>query len=113
MARGLVCVAIACWALLVHTSATATVQTYVESGAGANEIELGYPVPTPVDSALPVAGFRSYASLLARHRDLAGLGVHGEAGDGVVAAVGGVDEFAVGGDFNVGAGIFVAVKILG
>ncbi|PWN57090.1 M14 family zinc carboxypeptidase [Abyssibacter profundi] len=75
MARGLVFVAIACWALLVHTSATATVQTYVESGAGTNEIELGYPVPTPVDSALPVAGFRSYASLLARHRDLAGLGV--------------------------------------
>ena len=59
-------------AWLVSAASSATVQTYVESNPGPNDIALGYPVPHPVDSAAPVSGFRSYASLLARHRDLAG-----------------------------------------
>ena len=50
---------------------------------------------------------------MAEALEFAGLGVHGEAGDGVVAAVGGVDEFAIDSNLNVGAGIFVAVKTLG
>ncbi len=41
------------------------------SSAGADEIALGYPVPIPVDTALPFDGFRSYAGLHMRHQDLA------------------------------------------
>ncbi|MBT8069523.1 MAG: hypothetical protein KJO80_03735 [Gammaproteobacteria bacterium] len=37
----------------------------------ADEIALGYPVPIPVDTALPFDGFRTYAGLHARHQDLA------------------------------------------
>jgi len=37
----------------------------------ANRIALGYPVPIPVDTALPFNGFRSYSGLHARHQDLA------------------------------------------
>ncbi len=36
-----------------------------------DRIALGYPVPIPVDTPLPFAGFRSYAGLHARHQDLA------------------------------------------
>jgi hypothetical protein len=36
-----------------------------------SRIALGYPVPVPVDTPLPFAGFRSYAGLHARHQDLA------------------------------------------
>jgi len=35
------------------------------------KIALGYPVPIPVDTPLPFAGFRTYAGLHARHQDLA------------------------------------------
>ena len=44
---------------------------YTESSNGTNEIPLGYPVPIPVDSLTPVAGFRTYASLLAAQQDFA------------------------------------------
>ncbi len=36
-----------------------------------SKIALGYPVPVPVDTPLPFAGFRSYAGLHLRHQDLA------------------------------------------
>jgi len=35
-----------------------------------NKIALGYPVPIPVDTALPFDGFRTYAGLHMRHQDL-------------------------------------------
>jgi hypothetical protein len=35
------------------------------------KIALGYPVPIPVDTPLPFAGFRTYSGLHARHQDLA------------------------------------------
>ncbi|WP_348675302.1 M14 family zinc carboxypeptidase [uncultured Abyssibacter sp.] len=63
---------VALLAAVVAGPAAATVQTYVESNAGSNEIALGYPVPEPVGSVVPVDGFRDYSSLQARHRDLAG-----------------------------------------
>ncbi len=44
------------------------VETYTEFGG---PLALGYPVPLPVDSLTPVDGFRSFASLQARHLDLA------------------------------------------
>lgn len=43
---------------------------YTESDLGGNNIALGYPVPTPIDSLSAVDGFRTYASLHARHQDL-------------------------------------------
>ncbi|MET1256441.1 M14 family zinc carboxypeptidase [Aliikangiella maris] len=50
----------------------ATQMTYVNSPTGkANEKALGYPVPVPVNSLLPVDGFRDYDSLLARLQDIA------------------------------------------
>jgi len=36
-----------------------------------NKIELGYPVPIPVDTPEPFDGFRTYAGLHMRHQDLA------------------------------------------
>jgi hypothetical protein len=36
-----------------------------------DSIALGYPVPVPVDTPLPFAGYRSYNGLHARHQDLA------------------------------------------
>jgi hypothetical protein len=36
-----------------------------------SKIALGYPVPIPVDTPLPFAGFRSYDGLHTRHQDLA------------------------------------------
>ena len=43
-------------------------------------IALGYPVPQPVDTPLPFDGFRSYAGLDMRHRELEATTpwVHGE-----------------------------------
>ena len=43
---------------------------YTEQAGGGNEFVLGYPPPAPVDSTVPVDGFRSYAALHARHQDL-------------------------------------------
>jgi len=36
-----------------------------------NKIALGYPVPIPVDTPMPFAGYRTYNGLHARHQDLA------------------------------------------
>ena len=44
---------------------------YTQSASGTHEIPLGYPVPIPVDSLTPVAGFRTYASLFAAQQDFA------------------------------------------
>ncbi len=45
-------------------------QELVQWTEGPGRLGLGYPVPTPVDTALPFDGFRSYAGLHARHQDL-------------------------------------------
>jgi hypothetical protein len=45
-------------------------QRLVEWTQGPGELGLGYPVPMPMDTPLPFAGFRSYQSLHARHQDL-------------------------------------------
>ena len=55
---------------LMSGSASATTWTYTEFGSGPDILALGYPVPLPIDSLTPVDGFRSYASLHARHQDL-------------------------------------------
>ena len=57
---------------LSFTAAQAVEFTYTESDNSGNNIALGYPVPTPVDSLTPVDGFRSYNSLNLRHQQLAG-----------------------------------------
>lgn len=44
---------------------------FTQSESGATRIALGYPVPLPVESQTPVAGFRSHAALEARLQDLA------------------------------------------
>ncbi len=44
--------------------------TYTESDNTGNNIAIGYPVPVPVDSLTPVAGFRTWESLHARHQSL-------------------------------------------
>ena len=51
----------------------ARIVEWVENGPASdpNTIALGYPVPIPVDTPLPFAGFRSYAGLHMRHQDLA------------------------------------------
>ncbi len=51
-------------------SACAVQITYTENTNSADELALGYPVPIPVDSQTPIAGFRSYDSLMARHQSL-------------------------------------------
>ena len=57
-------------ASVVSGSVFATIWTYTNTQTGGNNKALGYPVPVPVESLLPVDGFRSYASLHARHQDL-------------------------------------------
>ena len=44
---------------------------YTAHATGTGLLPLGYPVPIPVDSLTPVAGFRTYASLLAAQQDFA------------------------------------------
>jgi Zinc carboxypeptidase len=56
--------------------------TYTKSDDMGNNVALGYAVPIPVDSLTPVDGFRSYASLFARHQAL--LTMHGEVDGQVV-----------------------------
>ena len=46
------------------------IRTYPENDNTGTQIALGYPVPQPVDSLTAVDGFRSHASLFARHQDL-------------------------------------------
>ena len=55
-----------------HPSAAQVVTEWVETRApsAANKIELGYPVPIPVDTPLPFDGFRTYAGLHTRHLEL-------------------------------------------
>ena len=43
---------------------------YTESDNTGSNVAIGYPVPVPVDSLTPVAGFRSWESLHARHQAL-------------------------------------------
>ena len=43
---------------------------FTENNSSGNNIAVGYPIPSPVNSLTGVAGFRSYASLHARHQDL-------------------------------------------
>lgn len=50
---------------------TAQAQRLVEWTEDAGELELGYPVPIPVDTPLPFDGFRTYDGLNMRHQDLA------------------------------------------
>lgn len=57
-------------ALVLAVPVSAVVFRYTESSHTGNDIALGYPVPLPVDSLTPVDGFRSYASLHARHQAL-------------------------------------------
>jgi hypothetical protein len=49
------------------------ISEWVESApvSDIDRIALGYPVPIPVDTPLPFAGFRSYGGLHLRHQDLA------------------------------------------
>lgn len=54
-------------AAFFSVSTVATTLTYTETPAGVDTVALGYPVPLPIDSLLPVDGFRRYASLHARH----------------------------------------------
>lgn len=51
----------------------ARIVEWVESGPASdpNTIALGYPVPIPVNTPLPFAGFRTYEGLHMRHQDLA------------------------------------------
>ncbi|MBT8059919.1 MAG: hypothetical protein KJO33_10000 [Gammaproteobacteria bacterium] len=51
----------------------ARISEWVENAPASDntKIALGYPVPIPVDTPLPFAGFRTYAGLHARHQDLA------------------------------------------
>ncbi|MCP4414596.1 MAG: hypothetical protein GY808_18735 [Gammaproteobacteria bacterium] len=48
----------------------AVVWTYTNTEEGINLKPLGYQVPIPINSLVPVDGFRSYESLHARHQDL-------------------------------------------
>lgn len=60
-----------CLLIASTTLPAATLQTYVEQQTGSNQRALGYPVPLPIESQTAVAGFRSHASLFARHQALA------------------------------------------
>ncbi len=57
-------------ALALPLTAFAVLNQYTNTDTGPDKLALGYPVPIPVDSQLPVDGFRSYESLHARHQDL-------------------------------------------
>ena len=58
--------------LMFCFSLSATELTYTEDDSSdPNFRALGYPVPIPVASQTPVAGFREYQSLFARHQDIA------------------------------------------
>ncbi|MEE4331621.1 MAG: M14 family metallopeptidase, partial [Wenzhouxiangella sp.] len=65
---------------LLALATPALSQRIVEWTEQQGELGLGYPVPTPVDTALPFDGFRSYAGLASRHQDLMNGSdrIHGE-----------------------------------
>jgi len=56
--------------LVLTGAGSAEILTYTELTNSATELAVGYPVPVPVDSLTAVSGFRTYASLHARHQDL-------------------------------------------
>ena len=60
-------------AFLVCSTAMAQVFTYTELIRSENQIPLGYPVPVPVNSLLPIDGYRTYNSLDMRHQQLTDL----------------------------------------
>ncbi|MDX1572026.1 MAG: M14 family zinc carboxypeptidase, partial [Xanthomonadales bacterium] len=55
--------------LLLSLSAGASAQRLAEWTEGPGELGLGYPVPIPVDTALPFNGFRTYSGLFIRHQN--------------------------------------------
>ena len=55
--------------LLVLLGAGASAQRLVDWTEGPGELGLGYPVPIPVDTALPFNGFRTYQGLFVRHQN--------------------------------------------
>ena len=57
-------------ALLASGAGAQSVYTYTQSSNTGNNLAIGIPPPVPVASLTPVAGFRDYASLFARHQDL-------------------------------------------
>ena len=57
-------------ATLALTAAPLQAQQIVDWQQFGGELELGYPVPIPVDTPLPFDGFRSYSGLFARHQQL-------------------------------------------
>ncbi|MEO0423206.1 MAG: M14 family zinc carboxypeptidase [Pseudomonadota bacterium] len=61
---------------LAMGSASAQILEFTESTNSDTQIAVGYPIPIPVESQLPVDGFRSFASLFARHQDLALSSAH-------------------------------------
>ncbi|MCO7225343.1 M14 family zinc carboxypeptidase [Pleionea sp. CnH1-48] len=54
----------------------ATLVDYTENDSSNGNLALGYPVPVPVASTLPVDGFRTFNSLHARHQDMALVSQH-------------------------------------
>ena len=64
---------LAIFAFAESQAQNARIVEWVENGPASdpNTIALGYPVPIPVDTPLPFAGFRSYQGLHMRHQDLA------------------------------------------
>lgn len=63
-------------AAMVPVCALSQVFTYTNTNAQQDTIPLGFSVPVPVDSLTPVDGFRTYASLHARHQQLAASSEH-------------------------------------
>ena len=57
-------------ALVLPVPGLTDLNQYTNTETGPDKLALGYPVPIPADSQLPVDGFRSYESLHARHQDL-------------------------------------------
>lgn len=58
------------FAILAGSSGAQSVYTYTQSNNTGTNLAIGIPPPQPVASLAPVAGFRDYASLFARHQDL-------------------------------------------
>lgn len=56
--------------LLLSHAVSAQVFEYTNTETGDELIPLGYPVPLPIDSLLPIDGFRTYQSLDLRHQQL-------------------------------------------
>ena len=51
--------------------ASGEVLNYTENSSSSNQLAIGYPVPTPIDSLTAVDGFRTYDSLHSQHQSLA------------------------------------------